>query len=363
MTGAPTHGWAPVDLFAVGSEPLRPTIGGVLTPRLAHLFSGEPDSAKSWAAMVLCVDDVIRAGRCALWIDFEMGERQIVERLRALELDDEEIASGFFVIAPKEPLGAETERELDRTLANLEPALVVIDAMTGALELHGLSSNDDVHIESLYRRLIDRFTDAGAAVVVIDHLAKDRENRGKWAVGSQRKVGRADVHIGVECVRPFARGHDGLVRLRVHKDRAGWLPRPYAAELELHSDQATGAVTWEWRMPERDGTASDASHWQPTHLMERVSRQLEEWDEPANRNAIETAVGGNAKFVRQAIDCLVMDGFASEVVGARRARIVRIVTPYRERGPSSGDDQAEAERLEAKHADLLGENDDGEEVF
>lgn len=328
----PTHSWAPVDLFVLDAEPLRPEIGGLLYPGRTHLISGLPESMKSMLMLAVAVEQ-LRAGESVIWVDFEMGAAFLVGRLQSLGVTrSDEVFSQFTLLTPSEPLtpGGAAEEDVLRLVDCLRPSLVVFDAMTGALELHGLSSKDDVHVEAIYRRLFGLFRSAGAAVAILDHVNKDPESRNGFATGSQRKSGAADVHLGLETVpgKTLSRGHDGLVRIKTHKDRLGGLPRPQLGEVVFHSDRATGLISWELRLGSQDGGGGQG--FRPTVLMERVSRFLESRGEAATRAEIEDRVSGKASGIRRAIDVLVEEGNAVERPGLKGARPVELVNPYRE---------------------------------
>jgi len=48
-------------------------------------------------------------------------------------------------------------------------------------------------------------TDTGAALVEVDHVAKNRETRGRFAIGGQQKLAGVAVAYGVEVIdRPSA---------------------------------------------------------------------------------------------------------------------------------------------------------------
>jgi hypothetical protein len=142
------------------------------------------------------------------------------------------------------------------------------------------------------------------------------------------------VVLGFITVVPFSPGHDGLVRIHTNKDRPARLTRPYAAELVLHSDLATHAITWEWRPSQ----TQEEGGFRPTVLMERVSRFIELRLEPANRNLIETSVKGKAEYLRVAMDCLVEEGFAKEMREGR-TRLLEPARAFRE-----ADDEGSEER-------------------
>ena len=327
---AGSHSWKPIDLVRLELDsPPPPTTLGLIYPGRRHVFSGEPETLKTWAALVACAEEIL-AERTAVYVDLENGAATMLDRLRAVALPDEAIRRGFLYLVPEEPLTEATVlADVETLLASKRPALVVFDSFTGTLALHGLDPNSGVDVERFYRTVVGPLQASGAAVVLLDHLTKDREKRGKFSIGSERKLGGADVHLGFEVVRPFGRGKTGLVRIITHKDRPGHLPRPRAAELELASHPETGAITWTARPAEHP----DAEHpFRPTRLMEKVSRYVAAHgtEERPSRNAVEEAVTGKRDYVRQAIDLLVAEGFLEEQEGPRGARQLRSVKPYAE---------------------------------
>jgi AAA domain len=325
----PPHSWHPVDLLAIEADPPPPpTISGLAYPGRRHVYSGEPETLKTWAALVLGVEE-IRAGRGVVYIDFEMGDRTMLERLRALGLEDEEIRERFAYLTPSEPMtDPQVLVDMGALLTERQASLVIFDAFTGALEIHGCDPNSGVEVERFYRTVVGPLQTRGVAVVLLDHPTKAKETRGKFSIGSERKIAACDVHLGFEIVRPFGRGRDGLAKLTTHKDRPGYLARPKAAELELSSDPDTGLISWEIRPAEH----SDDQHpFRPTHLMEKVSLYVgAQLAEPPSRNRVEENVTGKRDFVRLAIDTLLAEGYLAEEDGLRNARLLRFVKPYRE---------------------------------
>jgi AAA domain len=325
---AACHSWTPLDLLALDVDPpAAPTISGLVYPCRRHVFSGEPETMKTWAAHVLAAEEV-RAGSSVLLIDFETGVGATVERLRDLGLTDEEIAR-FVYVMPSEPLTvAAILADVEALLRARRPSLVVFDAFTGALEIHGFDPNAGREVERFYRTVVGPFQSHGAAVVLLDHVTKDAKTRGRFSIGAERKLGGADVHLGFEVVRPFGRGKSGLARIVTHKDRPGHLARPRAAELELTSNAETGRVTWQIR----PAAPADEEHpFRPTRLMEKVSLYVgAHAHELPSRNVVETNVGGKRDYVRQAIDVLLVEEYLAEEDGPRNARLLRSLKPYRE---------------------------------
>lgn len=322
------HTWVPVDLVALALDPPPPpTISGIVYPGQRHIFSGEPESLKSWA--LFCIEAAeIQKGECAMHIDLEMGRAAVYERLRHLGLTDEQIQNQFIYVEPSEAITAEGVLPyFTQLLEERKPSFVAIDAFTGALAMHGYSPNDGIDVQMFYNTVVEVLRKHGAAVVLLDHLPKDKENRGKYSIGSERKVGEAEVHLSFSIIQPFGRGKTGKARLTVQKDRPGHLPRPKAAILELISDEKTGHVDYTWNAIEEE--AQRPAEFRPTTLMEKISRFMEKHPEGASRNKIETDVQGAAKGKRTALDILVREGYLAEEDGPNRTRITRFAKPYK----------------------------------
>jgi hypothetical protein len=327
-TGEP-HSWRPVSLQDVGREPAaQPSVGGLVYAGLRHVLVGEPESLKTWAAASLVVE-ALAGGRSALYVDCENGAAEMRERFLALGLSEDDLERVPY-ISPAEPMtDPAVLGEVEMLLAVVEPALVVVDSFDALLELHAADPNSTVDVSRFYRTVVDPLRATGAAVVLLDHVAKDTKTRGRWAIGSQRKVGVAEVALGFELVQPFGRGRTGLAHVFTRKDRRGYLPRPRAADLELRSDEATGAVSWTWKQPA--GEPAEGA-FRPTRLMEKVSRYVEAHvaEEKVPRSAVEEHVSGKRQYVREAMDRLVHEGFLEETAGPRGARLLTSLRPFRE---------------------------------
>src|SRR5262249_25957898 len=156
-------------------------------PGTLALVYSEPEGLKTWLELVVCLE-AIRRGRKVVWLDFEMSGRAIAARLADLGATEEEIQR-FLYVQPEEPLTTAGARNGADAPMQHEPAVVVIDAMQGALALHGLNGDKAEDVERLYSILLKPFRVGDAAIRVIDHVTKDKETRGRWPIGSQRKLG------------------------------------------------------------------------------------------------------------------------------------------------------------------------------
>jgi hypothetical protein len=328
VAAPPPSSWAPRNLAELEERPaVRPTIGqvGLVYPGRRHVFSGPQETAKTLAAYIVALEEIRHGGNVVL-VDLDMGPWDARDRLRDLAATDKELERLHYI----EPDTPPTPDNLLGLIA-LTPSLVVIDAAAGAFELASLDDHKRTDVEKFAGLYLRPFWKLGVATITLDHVVKATKDRGGYAIGSERKVGGCDVHLGFEPVRKLTRGGSGLYRIVTHKDRLGRLPRPRAAELELRSDPDTHEITWELRPAE---LGSD--QFRPTALMEKVSLYVESCnsDRPS-RNALEQAVTGKRDYVRMAVDLLLHDGYLNVDEGPRNARLLRSVKPYREADDAS----------------------------
>lgn len=317
--------WTPIDLNTLPEHPpIQPTLGrvgdiGLVYPGKRHVFSGPPESAKTLAAYAIGIQ-VIRDGGTLTLIDFEMGAYDARARLRDLGATPDDLAALHY-LEPDQP--ATTERL--QALLTLQPDLVIIDAAAGAYALQGLDDEKRMQVEAFAKLYVHGFWRAGIATILLDHVTKNAETRGAYAIGSERKAGGADVHLGFQAITPISRGHSGLYKIITHKDRGGYLKRGTLAELHLHSDPDTHAITWTFQPAEE---VPEGQTWMPTKVMQKISGLLEQRHEPVSRNSIITEIGGRKDFAIKAIDHLVRLGYVTETAGPRQAKLIETSRPF-----------------------------------
>lgn len=317
--------WEPINLAKIEPRPkILPSIGGVnlVYPGKRHVFSGPPESAKTLAAYAIALEEIRLEGNVLL-IDFEMGQWDARDRLREMGATDEELAHVFYI----EPELPASEEIIENLVSTWTFTLVIIDAAAGAYSLQALDDNKRGDVEAFTRIYVRSFWLRGVATLLIDHVPKNTKNRSVFAIGSERKVGGVDVHLGFEVTLPIKRGGRGLYKVITHKDRLGHLERPRAAELELRSDPGTHAINWTFRASEH---VAEGEPFRPTILMEKVSRWLENQRDTVTRNEVERNVPGKGEYVRLALDALIVEGYVAETVGPGRSRPVQSVRPYRQ---------------------------------
>jgi hypothetical protein len=319
------HTWQPNNLIQLAENPpAPPTIGGLLYPAKRTVLSGETESMKTWLALILCKAE-LDIGLPVGWVDLDaMGPGALLERLQLLGVDDDTIAENFLYYEPSEMLTPEKTRAVTDTIEARGIRLFVIDAFNPILSLHGLDPDKNPDIEKFWRHIADPITRAGAAPVLLDHVVKNADNRGKYSTGSERKASGAIVHIGFKLLEPLTKGGRGRTLLNVHKDRPGYLQRPSIGRLVLTSDN--DGIHYEIEADR----SHDGDTFTPTVLMEKVSRYLEPETAPLSKKQIEDAKLGKSEYVRKALDALVQDGYLTRQDGARGAHLYTTIRAFRE---------------------------------
>ncbi len=257
-TATTSSSWKPVDLAGIlaGDSPKQPptmlhrTDGqALLYPGKVNAFNAESETAKTWLALWAAAEEIDN-GNHVVFIDFEDRPETAVERLLLFTLEPHQIASHFHYVRPDDPLDIAAHLALDELLADTRASLAIIDGITEAMSMNGLSLLDNEDIARFYALLPRRIAATGAGVINIDHLPKDTSNR-KGGIGGQHKRAGVDgVILKLEPVKPFGRGLHGVARLVVDKDRPGHVRSAsvggsFAGELHLDSTGGWAVLTVE----------------------------------------------------------------------------------------------------------------------
>lgn len=359
--------WAPVALDAilageqVDPEPsmlVRSDGRALIYAGKVHGLQGEPESGKSWIVQYLAAERLER-GEVVAYFDFEDSPSSVVGRLLALGVDPDAIRERFRYVRPDEPLSDHGRRDLDAAAAGATVA--VVDGTTEALTLHGLDLGSNVDIAKWLELLPRRLARRGAAVITLDHVVKDKEARGRYAIGAQHKLAGVDCAYSARVIEPFGRGRVGRVGLMVTKDRPGhvrgFADDAHVAEVRF-SSEADGSVSISIEPP----PGGEGKGFRPTFLMERVSTALEEEPGLTAGELRKKVKGRRNEHKDRAVEVLVAEGFVERRQEGRATRHY-VVRSFREDASdavsvasSNGSGPALAERAEevaAKHADLF----------
>lgn len=341
-TPGATSTWAPIDIAAVldgdihEQEPtvLARTDGArLLYPSAVHSISGEPESGKTWVALKAAADE-LNTGHPVVFVDFEDRATRVLPNLIAAGAHPEHVRDHFRYIRPDAALTAAT---LPHLLAAARGAtLAIVDGITEAMTLHGLSLMDNEDVARWLALVPRALADAGCAVLQIDHVVKNPENRGRYAIGGQHKLAGIDgCSYKITVTEPFGRGKRGHARITVDKDRPGHV-RAIAfghtvATLTLDSRATDRHTADQLRIhldPPGDDIGPDGA-FRPTGLMEKVSRFVEINPGSSGRQ-ITDVVRGKQQAVRDALKALIREGYLRTEPGPDRSTLHWAERPFRE---------------------------------
>ncbi|MBA9003753.1 bifunctional DNA primase/polymerase [Thermomonospora cellulosilytica] len=287
----------------------------------AHLFYtgkvnailGESESGKTWI-LLLAVAQTLADGGTVTYLDFEDTAAGIVGRLRALGVPDTHLTRLHY-IGPDETLHATASDDLREHLDAAQSTLVALDGVNAAMTLLGLDLEKNKDATSFAQLLLKPLAAAGGAVVMVDHVPKHKDNRGKGGIGAQAKRAMMDgCAISVEVVEPFGRGMTGRLRIFVDKDRPGHVravskEAKYVGMAVLTSDAETGAVTVAIHPPDITTPGADKAAGDRMMLMEAISDHLFENPPKTSVNGISLALSRRKEDVAAALDELVDRGY------------------------------------------------------
>jgi hypothetical protein len=295
---------------------------------MIHSFHGESESGKSLILMWEAVR-LINAGEPVLWITFDSDPEEDVSRALRMGARKDAIRQFLHYVKPDEPpsIAPAAYRSLfyNPDGSAREYALAVIDGVTDAVLLFSGGSKGDpneifVQFSRIFPRRLAGIT--GAAVVLIDHVAKDSENRGRFAIGAQAKMSQltgAAYTVEPDQTAPTVNGV-GYVILRVGKDRPGDVRRASgprrgrdrtqeAARIRVDDTGARTVVTVEPPVSDPFAAGQVDGINVPTDLMVSISQFLEDKPEGLSGRAIEGTVKGQGQRVRAALELLEARGF------------------------------------------------------
>ncbi|MET9414114.1 DnaB-like helicase N-terminal domain-containing protein [Streptomyces klenkii] len=345
--GGDTTGWEFSDLSAVldGShKPLTPIVGarddgiGLFYPGRVNGIQGESEAGKSWIALIAALTEINR-GNLVVYIDFEDSEEGIVSRLLLIGAAPQDIRERFLYVRPgSTPVGGDLQAFINR-IDSIKPTLIVVDGVTEAMTMLGLELKENSEIAKFGRMLLRPLADTGAAVVPLDHVVKNNESRGRYALGGVHKLNGVDgVQYMLEAVQPFGINTEGRSRLRIAKDRpaqvrkhalpGGKNPMHWFADLVIRSrsDQFAEAHLYppiqkpddpaEMTAEEEKAAKEEA---EIKERAEAVLAALAKAAGPLSKTSLEELVQGRTSVTRRAITRLVHDGRVEVAEGPRKA--------------------------------------------
>lgn len=288
---------------------------------------GESESGKTWVALQAVAEE-LRAGHPVLYLDFEDTAPGIVSRLRNLNVSDELMdpeAELLAYIGPEESLHGLSKADLAEAVASRQWSLIVLDGYNAALSTMALKLMDNSDITTFFTALLRPLSATGAAVVTIDHVPKDPENRNKGGIGAQAK--RATVtgsSVRVVVVEPFGRGKPGQLSLEVDKDRPGHVRGATNlagawAVVDIKADE-NGDVEMCVSEAEQITKVTGITNTRAEEFREKVSKFLESNDAEISGSLVEKSVTGNSSMIREALAWLSESGYINRRLDPKTKR-------------------------------------------
>lgn len=275
--------WAPIDLTTIVGQPLprpghltRDDGPGLLYAGRDHTLFGPSGSGKSWVGLMAVTQALQQPDQRVVIIDCEDSPHGVAERLTQLGVPETTLVDQerLRAVWPNEPVGPNRIGQYPPGAAALtdlvawHPTLVLIDGVSESMAMEDLESNSAGDVARWFLLISRRFTAAGACVLMIDHTAKATTDGLPTELGSQHKrAGLSGASFFVDAVKEPGRavGADpveGLIRLRLMKDRPGWLAGshrgsgPVVADVTLTS-WPDGGITWHIQPPDTAGGPGD----------------------------------------------------------------------------------------------------------
>jgi hypothetical protein len=278
----------------------------------------EPGVGKSNVNISVCALELNR-GATVVYIDPEDTPAAVVGRLMAFGARKEAIKRGFLYLHNPEPGDVLAAVKWVTDTGGVK--MVVIDGLAELIAATGESENDAGEILRFFQRSVRPFAEAGAAVVLSDHVTKDKESRGRWARGSGAKMGRYDgVSYQIETMESYGPTKAGGVRLIVAKDRNGGVGPVGCKVAEIRFTPAGAGTQVEIKQ---------ASEFRPTVIMSRIMFVLEQ-DPEISMRGLRERVGGKSAVVDQAVNALEEMGCIEIKKGLKNKIEFEVKKPFEE---------------------------------
>jgi hypothetical protein len=171
--------------------------------------------------------------------------------------------------------------------------------------------------------------------VSFDHVTKDKDGRGRYALGGVHKLNIVNgAGYTLENRQPFGIGITGRSTLKIAKDRPGQLRINalsgaggwWYGDLVLASQADGTAEVWIESPQERVAEREAAPSFRPTNLMEKISKYIEGGGEADSQNEILKGVSGNRDAKILALKILKEEGYVTPT------KPYESIKPYRESG-------------------------------
>lgn len=151
-----------------------------------NMLFGDPETGKTFVALAGAVE-AVNDGLKAVVLDLDHnGMAAIVTRLLALGAGKDALAD-LDTFRYKEPEDGLDLTETVRDLQEWKPDVVIVDSIGELLPMYGLNSNSPDDFTLAHTKVLKPLAMSGAAVIAIDHLAKNPESKAQGPTGTGAK--------------------------------------------------------------------------------------------------------------------------------------------------------------------------------
>jgi hypothetical protein len=279
------------------------------------IVSGHKKSGKSWAMLATALD-CIRAGRPAVYLDLENGERMFAKRLLLLGADPYAVDALLHYIPFPKNLTLESLRpELENIARQLPGAFVVFDSLRGAIARLSppgdpLKVNDQTSIERVCGPMMEVVKSDRLTIGIIDHATKVGNDQDEYSTsGSGAKEAAVDAVYFWTKVEPYSKDVPGVVKIKATSDRDG--------ELDFERYYRVGG---QGEAPFRF-TPTDHGEMQNERLVSEVRTYAADNEkQPLTKTTIREHVSGRGVNVDAAVEWLVANDNDFHAISSSTAR-------------------------------------------
>lgn len=313
---------------------------------------GEPGCGKSMIAQIAAAQE-LKSSHDVIYIDYEDSARNVVKRLLLLGVTGEQIVAHFHYVRPSAKPSSPTSLDGWReTLGYADTAtLTVIDGVTSCLAYAGLDSNSGDDIAAWYNTMPRLILACGPAVVLIDHVVKSKDNRGRYAGGSMQKLALIDgISYSANMTKPVGKGVRGTIVIKSGKDRISEIEEHCAVSWDSNGSHLREAARIEINstnpklmhvtiarpnmMPSED-RQTKRDDFRPTGLMEKISQLVENAIEEPSQSELFDALksdgsGAKTAIMSKAIRLLLEEGYVTNRASRHNRACYRSARPYRQ---------------------------------
>lgn len=220
-----------------------------------HSIAGAPDSGKTTIAMHWALE-LLSAGQNVLFFDEEGGQEIVTEKFAALGAKPVDLESLTYVPFPGRTWDEGDIEDLFDLARDVRPQMMIWDSSAAFLARAGLDENHAPDVTNWWSRVLTPVArELNVAMLVIDHDTKGSE-QSRYARGSGAKLAAIDVQFKVEMITAFSRTQAGELKVRITKDRRGYLYRDWRVRVETGEGRIDPSFT-------REGSSITGEAWPP----------------------------------------------------------------------------------------------------